>query len=317
MQGLDIETAGPDGRGSLDPAAGRIRLVQIRDAAGVRIYGVEHVDPSLAIRRLDAPVAHNAVFEAAWIGKHLGIKLINPHDTMIISQVLYTGTNAAKRKQFSHSLQAVVKRELKKEMSKDEQDSEWGAPELTLEQLHYAAYDALVMPELADKLLPRLARAGLLDVYTLEVRVSHAVDAMQRNGFAVNAAKLDPLVDEVTERAETLKAELEAEWGINPGSGKQLIEYFRLEGRNGWPKTKGGKPKTDQEAMKRPIDEEPSVKKWIECKEVEKIHSRYGTSILAKLDEDGRLRARFNAFGTATERFSCRGLGYAVCRLCT
>ena len=49
-------------------------------------------------------------------------------------------------------------------------------------------------------------------------------------------------------------------------------------------KTKGGKPKTDQETMKRLIDEEPSVKKRIECKEVEGIRSTYGTSILAKLD---------------------------------
>jgi hypothetical protein len=52
-------------------------------------------------------------------------------------------------------------------------------------------------------------------------------------------------------------------------------------------KTKGGKPKTDQETMKRLIDEEPSVKKRIECKEVEGIRPTYGTSILAKLDEDG------------------------------
>jgi hypothetical protein len=39
--------------------------------------------------------------------------------------------------------------------------------------------------------------------------------------------------------------------------------------------------------MKRLIEEKPSVKKWIEWKEIEKIRSTYGTSILAKLDEDG------------------------------
>ena len=64
--------------------------------------------------------------------------------------------------------------------------------------------------------------------------------------------------------------------------------------------------------MKRLINEKPSVKKWIEWKEIEKIRSTYGTSILAKLDEDGRLRARFNASDTATGRFSSRGLGYAA-----
>ena len=94
-----------------------------------------------------------------------------------------------------------MQRELKREMSKDMQDSEWGNPDLSEEQIRYAAYDAHVLPELADKLLPRLAKARLLDVYKPEVRVSHAVRAMERNGFAVNVAKLDPLVEEVTEQA--------------------------------------------------------------------------------------------------------------------
>ena len=64
--------------------------------------------------------------------------------------------------------------------------------------------------------------------------------------------------------------------------------------------------------MKRLIDEKPSVKKWIEWNKIEEIRSTYGTSILAKLDEDGRLRARFNTSDTATGRFSSRGLGDAA-----
>jgi|SRR5215208_1473252 len=216
MQGFDIETAGADGRGELDPEQGRVRLVQIRDGEKGRVYDADLEDPRPALRALTEPVAHNATFEYDWISRHYGIELKNLHDTMIMSQVLYTGTNATKRGKFSHSLQAVVQRELKREMSKEEQSSEWGAEELTPEQLDYAAYDAHVLPELADKLLPRLAKAGLLDVYKLEVRVSHAVAAMERNGFAINVAKLDPLVEEVTEQAETLRAEFEAEWGVEP-----------------------------------------------------------------------------------------------------
>jgi hypothetical protein len=92
--------------------------------------------------------------------------------------------------------------------------------------------------------------------------------------------------------AESLKAELAPEWGINPGSGKQLIEHFKLEGRQGWPKTKGGKPKTDQEAMKRLTGEDPSVAKWIEWKEIEKICSTYGSSILDKLSPETAACAR-------------------------
>jgi DNA polymerase I len=280
MQGLDIETYNPEtGEGELDPEKGNVRLVQIRDGAHGRVY--DGHDPAVpdALRELDQPVAHNSTFEYDWISRHYGIDLTNLHDTMIMSQVLYTGTNATRGGKFSHSLQTVVQRELKREMSKDEQESKWGAEELTEEQLRYAAYDAHVLPELAEKLLPRLAKARLLDVYKLEVRVSHAVNAMQRNGFAVNEAKLAPLVVEVTEQAERLKAELEAEWGINPGSSKQLREHFNLDAREDWPKTAGGSPSTNQDALKALVDEEPSVAKWVEWKRVEKLRSTYGKSL--------------------------------------
>ena len=63
-------------------------------------------------------MAHNASFERLWIGHGLGVDLPSLHDTRIMSQVLYTGTNAARAKQFSHSLQAVVQREQKREAGK-------------------------------------------------------------------------------------------------------------------------------------------------------------------------------------------------------
>jgi DNA polymerase I len=316
MHGIDVETT------ALRPAEGDLRLVQLSDGKRATVYDAFRQDAEEIRRAIEkhdegSLVAHNAVFEQAWLKAALDVDRPDLHDTMIMSQVLYTGTRAALSKSFSHSLAAVAKRELKRELAKDEQESDWGATALTREQIEYAARDAAILPKLAQTLMRKIDKAGLRKTYELERRVSHAVAAMERWGVAIHVDRLDEMIEEATERAETLKAELAAEWGINPGSGKQLIEYFRLEGRNGWPKTKRGKPKTDQEAMKRLIDEELSVKKWIECKEVEKIHSRYGTSILAKPDEDGRLRARFNAFGTATGRFSSRGLGYAISGLCT
>jgi ribonuclease D len=132
LQGLDIETT------ALDPEQGRVRLVQIRDGEKGRVYDADLEDPRPALRVLTNPVAHNATFEYDWIKHHYGVELTNLHDTMVMSQVFYMGTNAARASRFSHSLQAVVKRELKREMSKDERDSEWGAAVLTPEQLYYA-----------------------------------------------------------------------------------------------------------------------------------------------------------------------------------
>jgi DNA polymerase I len=300
MQGLDIETT------ALRPEEGRVRLVQIRDGDKGRVY--DGHDPAVrdALDRLDSPIAHNAPFERAWIREHYERDL-DLHDTMVMSQVLYTGTNAAKSKQFSHSLQAVVKRELKEELDKTEQDGEWGAEVLTPDQIHYAARDAHVLPELAERLLEKVDRAKLRKVYELERRVSHAVNAMERRGVAIHTDRLDEMTEEATERAERLKAELAEEWGINPGSSKQLRAHFDLENRKDWPTTPSGAPSTNQEAMKGLLAEEASVAKWLEWKEVEKIRSTYGESLRKRLTPDGRIHARFNPFGTATGRFSSSG----------
>src|SRR5215207_8527230 len=168
MQGLDIETYNPEtGEGELDPEKGNVHLVQIRDDGRGRVY--DGHDPAVpdALRKLEEPVAHNATFERRSIARHYGIDLEALHDTMVMSQVYHTGTNAAKAKQFSHSLQAVVKRDLKRELDKSEQGSEWGGP-LSEEQVKYAARDAHVLPELADTLLRKLDKAELRKVHELE-----------------------------------------------------------------------------------------------------------------------------------------------------
>jgi hypothetical protein len=50
MQGLDIETAKPDGGGALDPEEGYIRLVQIRNGDKGWMYDADLVDPTPALR---------------------------------------------------------------------------------------------------------------------------------------------------------------------------------------------------------------------------------------------------------------------------
>jgi ribonuclease D len=130
MLGLDIETT------ALDPREGRVRLVQISDGETADVYDAFKQDADLirrAIEARDEMAAHNAVFEQAWLREHFGVAP-RLDDTMIMSQVLYTGTRATKGRGFSHSLAAVVQRELKVEMSKEEQTSDWDALVLTTKQ---------------------------------------------------------------------------------------------------------------------------------------------------------------------------------------
>src|SRR5688572_4962842 len=112
MIGLDVETT------SLTPAEGKLRLVQLSDGKRARVYDVFRQDPDTirnAIDRQENLVAHNAPFERTWVNAALQLDRPDLHDTMVMSQVLYTGTRAALSKSFSHGLKAVVKRELKRE----------------------------------------------------------------------------------------------------------------------------------------------------------------------------------------------------------
>jgi DNA polymerase-1 len=109
MHGLDIETT------SLSPEEGRLRLVQVAHGGKVRVFDLYNDHPELArnaIQHADTLVAHNAVFERKWLKAHLDLDIGVIHDTMIMSQVLYTGTRATMGRGFSHSLKSVVQREL-------------------------------------------------------------------------------------------------------------------------------------------------------------------------------------------------------------
>jgi len=200
MRGIDIETT------ALSPEDGQISLIQVFDGEKCTVYDlINGGHPNLGggkllfngtggQKRVELPVtgvAHNAVFEERWLRvAGYDVKL---EDTMIASQVFYTGTNAARGK-LSHSLASCVSRELKRELPKDMQESDWAQRPLTRQQLEYAARDAIVLPELYERLMSRIEKSGLKAVYDLEVRVGRAVDQMERNGFAVNEAKLEPLV---------------------------------------------------------------------------------------------------------------------------
>src|SRR5215208_4812078 len=160
MIGIDVETT------ALRPAEGDLRLVQLSNGKKAKVYDAYRQDADVIRRAIQeheagSLVAHNAVFERTWLNAALAVDRPDLHDTMIMSQVYYTGTRAALSKSFSHSLATVVKRELKRELAKDEQVSDWGAAALTREQIEYAARDAAILPQLAATLGRKIERAGL------------------------------------------------------------------------------------------------------------------------------------------------------------
>lgn len=156
---IDSETMG------LDPHRDRLCLVQLSRGDG-NAHLVHFTDgyraPNL-IRLLTDPgvtkLFHYGRFDIAMFIKHLGVVTTPVYCTKIASKLTRTYTDR-------HGLRDLCRDLLGIEISKQQQSSDWGAPELTEDQLAYAASDVLHLhrlKEIFDRLLAREGRTGIAD----------------------------------------------------------------------------------------------------------------------------------------------------------
>ncbi|WP_174279363.1 ribonuclease D [Sphingomonas bacterium] len=96
---------------------------------------------------------HFGRFDIAALQYYLGIVAAPAWDTKIASRLIRTYTDR-------HGLKELVKELLGLELSKQQQSSDWGAPELSDAQRDYAASDVRYLHRLKDELERRLAREG-------------------------------------------------------------------------------------------------------------------------------------------------------------
>jgi ribonuclease D len=87
----------------------------------------------------------------------LGVTVAPVRCTKIASRLVRTFTDR-------HGLKDLCKELLGVDLSKQQQTSDWGAPELTAEQCAYAASDVLYLHALWARLEALLAREGRLDL---------------------------------------------------------------------------------------------------------------------------------------------------------
>ena len=100
---------------------------------------------------------HFARFDIAMFMRDLGIVCAPLYCTKIASKLVRTYTDR-------HGLKDLVKEVLGRDISKDQQSSDWGAPELNDAQLAYAASDVLHLHALKEKLDAMLARESRVEI---------------------------------------------------------------------------------------------------------------------------------------------------------
>jgi ribonuclease D len=150
---IDTETLG------LNPHRDRLCLVQLSDGDGtaalVQISG-DYDAPELKRLLADESVLkifHYGRFDMAVLKHFLGVMPGPVYCTKIASKLARTYTDR-------HGLKDLCRELLGVELSKQQQSSDWGAAELSPEQLSYAASDVLYLHALRDRLDAMLRREG-------------------------------------------------------------------------------------------------------------------------------------------------------------
>lgn len=145
----------------LHPGRDRLCLVQLSDGGGdehlVRFSpGSDYRAPHLRALLGDPErlkLYHFARFDVAIMQYYLGIMAAPLYCTRTASRLIRTYTDR-------HGLKELVRELLGQDLNKQQQTSDWGAPEISDAQRDYAASDVRYLHALKEKLDVRLAREG-------------------------------------------------------------------------------------------------------------------------------------------------------------
>ena len=278
-------------------------------------------------------LAHNAVFDLGWLQEQGIYVRGNVRCSFIANKLLYNGVPHAK-----HSLDALANKHLSVELPKEQQRSDWSKPELSKEQLEYAATDVEVLLELDQVLDQKLSKANLKASYTLECQALPAMAQMWRIGLPWNAQALQTYKEDkafdVQHMGDEFIRELDSSLpegeklprnedgtfnlrpkdtgairlgtkkyaGFNIKSSKQLLNKLTLI-LGYTPTDNNGKPSVGKEALRRAAADSETIQTLVEWKKKEK-RRQMAQSIQEKMADDGFVRASYMQLGAETGRMS-------------
>tara|TARA_B100001250_G_scaffold8461_1_gene7146 strand:+ start:335 stop:952 length:618 start_codon:yes stop_codon:yes gene_type:complete len=124
-------------------------------------------------------IMHYARQDLLWLKYHLKVEPKNIFCTKIASKLARTASSM-------HGYKDLVKELCGKDISKKEQQSDWGNPNLTPKQISYAAQDTEYLFDIKEKLTKMLIREKRFDLFEKCMKVVPTLVDMEISGFKIN-----------------------------------------------------------------------------------------------------------------------------------
>ena len=124
-------------------------------------------------------IMHYARQDLMWLKYHLNVKPKNIFCTKVASKIARTASSF-------HGYKDLVKELCGKDISKKEQQSDWGDPNLSEKQIKYAASDTEHLFEIRNKLIKMLEREKRIDLFKKSMEVIPVLVDMEIAGYKLS-----------------------------------------------------------------------------------------------------------------------------------
>ncbi|NJL54525.1 hypothetical protein HC928_04510 [bacterium] len=238
---VDTETT------ALEPDEGKIRLIQvylpsIHQVAVIDFFSLtpecyDWVNELLLVTNNPKVIKYfqNALFDLKWIRAKFGVTSRNIRDTMILSQVEKAGLingylyPISQRKPVSDSPNSLkyLCQQFKLNHDKSEQSSDWGYPNLSQEQILYAARDVVSTYQIGEQLWRKLS----FDQKTVIEAENSCIPAFSElidSGMPCRYEILEKVYQEYLESSKKEKTRLEYLMDYDPVYHEKVVARERL-----------------------------------------------------------------------------------------
>ena len=124
-------------------------------------------------------IMHYARQDLLWLKYHLNVKPRNIFCTKVASKIARTASSY-------HGYKDLVKELCGKDISKNEQQSDWGDPNLSEKQIKYAASDTEHLFEIRSKLIKMLEREKRMNLFKKSMEVIPVLVEMEIAGYKLS-----------------------------------------------------------------------------------------------------------------------------------